>query len=76
MICHYWYFLDCNYKYEPEVCDGCLDVSTMAFESEKFTILDTKGVDYIRDILKKKKKKTGLNPWILIVGFSGILDIG
>ena len=21
MICHYWYLLNSNYKYEPEVCN-------------------------------------------------------
>ena len=23
MICHYWYILDENYKYESKVCNGC-----------------------------------------------------
>ena len=22
-ICHYWYFLDKNFKYEPYICNGC-----------------------------------------------------
>ena len=25
MICHYWYFKDIGYKYEPYVCNGCHD---------------------------------------------------
>ena len=24
-ICHYWYFLDKNFKYEPYLCNGCHD---------------------------------------------------
>ena len=24
-VCHYWYFLDKNFKYEPYLCDGCHD---------------------------------------------------
>ena len=30
MICYYWYFLDDNYKYQPEVYNGCHDISMMA----------------------------------------------
>ena len=22
-ICHYWYFLDKNFNYEPYLCNGC-----------------------------------------------------
>ena len=36
MICHCWYFLDDNYKYEPEVCNGCHDTSMMAYELKKY----------------------------------------
>ena len=25
-ICHYWYFLDKNFKYEPYLCNGCHDL--------------------------------------------------
>ena len=46
MICHYWYFLDLNYTYEPEVCNEFHDISMMAHELENITILNVKGVDY------------------------------
>ena len=29
MICHHWYIIDRGYKYEPEVCYGCLDILMM-----------------------------------------------
>ena len=32
MLCHCWYFLDTGCRNEPEVCNGCHDVSMMAFE--------------------------------------------
>ena len=32
MICHYWYFLDNNCKYEPEVCNGCHNISMMVYD--------------------------------------------
>ena len=34
MICHYWYFKDIGYKFEPYVCNTCHDISMMAFELE------------------------------------------
>ena len=26
IICHYWYFKDIGYKFEPHVCNGCHDI--------------------------------------------------
>ena len=46
MICHYWYFLDSGYKYEPEVWNGCRDISMMVYELENIAILNIKGVDF------------------------------
>ena len=46
MICHYWYFLNLNYTYEPEVCNGCHDMPMMAYESENIAILNGKGIDH------------------------------
>ena len=38
-ICHYWYFLESGDKYEPELCNGCHDISMMAYESENNVVL-------------------------------------
>ena len=46
MICHYWYFVDGSYKYEPEVCNGCGDKTMMAYKLENIAVLNVKGVDY------------------------------
>ena len=43
MICHYWYFKNFGYKYEPYVCNGCHDLSMVVYD---FMILNIKGVDY------------------------------
>ena len=34
-ICHYWYFKDISFKYEPYFCNGCHDLmqKTMGFNS-------------------------------------------
>ena len=29
-ICHYWYFLNKNVKYEPYLCNGCHDLMQKA----------------------------------------------
>ena len=46
MICHYWYFKDIGYKYEPYVCNGCYDLSVMVYDLGDFMILNIKGVAY------------------------------
>ena len=46
MICHYWYFKNIGYKYEPYVCNGCHDLSMMVYDLNDFMILNVKGVDY------------------------------
>ena len=32
MFCHYWYFKDIGYKFEPHVCNRCHDISMMVYE--------------------------------------------
>ena len=46
MICHYWYFKDIDYKYEPYVCNQCHDLSTMVYDLNDFMILNIKDIDY------------------------------
>ena len=29
-ICHYWYFLDEGFRFQPHVCNGCHDVLMMS----------------------------------------------
>ena len=30
-ICHYWYFKDISFKYEPYLCNGCHDLMQKTF---------------------------------------------
>ena len=46
MICHYWYFKDIGYKYEPHVCNKCYDLLMVVYDRKNFMILNIKGVDY------------------------------
>ena len=43
MICHYCYFKDIDYKYEPHVCNKCHDVLMVVDDLKNFMILNIKG---------------------------------
>ena len=45
-ICHYWYFKDIGFKYEPNLCNGChgLIQKTMSFNGA--ANVSIKGSDY------------------------------
>ena len=44
--CHYWYFKDVGFKFEPQVCNKCHDVLITVYELKNIAILDAKGVDF------------------------------
>ena len=46
ILCHYWYFKDVRYKFQPYVCNDCHAVSMMAYELKNIAISNAKGVDY------------------------------
>ena len=46
MICHYWYFKDVEFKFEPHVSNKCHDVMMTAYELKNIAILNVKGVDF------------------------------
>ena len=46
MLCHYWYFKDVGFKFEPHVCNKCHDILMTAYELENIAILNVKGVDF------------------------------
>ena len=46
MLCHYCYFKDSDYKFQPYVCNGCHAVSVIACELKNIAILNAKGVRY------------------------------
>ena len=43
MLCHYWYFKDFGFKFQPYACNGCHDLSMMVYDLDDFIILDIKG---------------------------------
>ena len=45
MFCHYWYFADVGFKFEPHVCNKCHVLMT-PYDFKKIAILNVKGVDF------------------------------
>ena len=37
-ICHYWYFKNIGFQYEPNLCNGCHDLMQKAMSSNNFAI--------------------------------------
>ena len=45
-ICHYWYFLNYSFKFQPNVCNRCHDLLMMSMNLSDIPILNIKGSDY------------------------------
>ena len=42
-ICHYWYFKDIGFKYEPYICNGCHGLMQKAISFHNVAIVYVKG---------------------------------
>ena len=45
-ICHYWYFLNYSFKFQPNVSNRCHDLLMMSINLNNIAILNIKGSDY------------------------------
>ena len=45
-ICHYWYFKDICFNYEPYICNGCHDLMQKAMSFNDLAIVYVKGNAY------------------------------
>ena len=45
-ICHYWYFLNYSFKFQPNVCNTCHDLLIMSINLSDIAILNIEGSDY------------------------------
>ena len=43
-ICHYWYFLDKNFNFEPYLCNGCHDLMQKAMNFNILLLSLLKGI--------------------------------
>ena len=55
MICHYWYFKDNEFKYQPYVCNACHDFNMIVQNLSDFFIVTVKNVDYKCYIVRANK---------------------
>ena len=45
-ICHYWYFKDIGFKFEPYHCNGCHDLMQIAMSFTNIVFVYVKGNTY------------------------------
>ena len=45
-VCHYSYFLNFSFKFQPNVCNRCHDLLMMSMNLSDIAILNIKGSDY------------------------------
>ena len=45
-FCHYWYFSNYSFKFQPNVCNRCHDLLMMSMNLNGIAILNIKGSDY------------------------------
>ena len=45
-ICHYWYFKDIGFKYEPYLCNGCHDLMQKVISFTYVAVVYVKGSAY------------------------------
>ena len=45
-LCHYWYFNDIDFKYEPYLYNDCFDLMQKAMNFNDVAIASVKGSDY------------------------------
>ena len=56
VICHYWYFLNDSFKFQPNVCNRCHDL-LMSINLSNVAILNIKGSNYccITNLISKNE---------------------
>ena len=59
-ICHYWYFLNFSFKFQPNVCNRCHDLLIMSVNLRDIAILNITGSDY-RCIITLISKNEAIN---------------
>ena len=45
-ICHYWYFLDKGFKFQPNICNRYHDLLMISMNLSDIAILNIKSADY------------------------------
>ena len=73
-VCHYWYFSNFSFKFQPNVCNRCHDLLLMSVNLSDIAMLNIKGSDYRRIItLISKNEAINLMQNADLTGKSGTL---
>ena len=56
-ICHYWYFLNYSFKFQPNFSNKCHDLSMISENLSDTAILNIKGSDYCCIVALIRKNK-------------------
>ena len=59
-ICHYWYFLDKGFKFQPNICNRYHDLLMISMNLSDIAILNIKSTDY-RCIISRISKNEAIN---------------
>ena len=56
-VCHYWYFLNCSFKFQPNDCSRCHILLMMSINVNDVAILNIKSSDYccINSLISKNE---------------------
>ena len=61
MLCHYWYFLDKNFSYGPNLCGGCYNIMSKSIDFKNIAIVYVKKGAYRIYFLYMSKQCKKLN---------------
>ena len=59
-VCHYWYFLNYSFKFQPNICNRCHDLLMMSVNLSDIAILNIKDSNY-RCIISLISKNEAIN---------------
>ena len=73
-ICHYWYFKDIGFRYEPYFCNGCYNLMQKAMSHNYVAIVFVKGSAYrIQFLYMRKDDATSTINYSNLVNKMGVL---
>ena len=64
MLCHYWYFLNRNFSYGPNLCDVCYNIMQKSINFKNIAVVPVKKNAYkiyFQDINKREAKTLMIN---------------
>ena len=66
-LCHYWYFLNYSFKFQPNVCNRSHDLLMMSVTLSDIAILNIKGSDFlcITNLISKKRSYTFIRKMVI-----------